>query len=53
MKGDTALAKLTFIGTVRVSLIEPGSGYSKYTRIFYLSALRINALYITAFLVNA
>ena len=44
--------ELTFLGAVRVSLIESGSGYSEYTRIFYFSALRINALYIIVFLVN-
>lgn len=53
MKGNTHKPELAFIGTVRVSLIESGSNYSKYTRIGYLSALRINALYIIAVLVNA
>lgn len=44
--------ELTFLGTVKVCLIESDSGYSEYTGIFYFSALRVNALYIIDFLIT-
>lgn len=43
--------ELTFLGTVKVCLIESDSGYSEYTGVFYFSALKINALYIIVFLI--